>query len=117
LFFTKIYSYFCDNKITINNKQEIDFNIKIKQKRLSVLINNHDQKIKRFNFIVNSWPEHVYIEDLIINDRKVEIKGMTTDLNKLNEIKLNNQEKIIIQSIDSTYSGWSYLCDIWFSSS
>ena len=116
-FLIKIYSYFNDNKIIIDNQQEIDFNLKIKQKGSNLLINKHVQKIKIFKLIVNLWPEHVYIEELIINDRKASIKGFTTDLNKLNEIKLNNQEKIIIQSIDSTHLGWGYLCDIWFFSS
>jgi hypothetical protein len=115
--FIKIYSYFNEHKILIDNQKEIDFNLKIKQKRSRLLVNNHLQKIKTFKWIVNVWPEHVYIEELIINDRKASIKGFTTDLNELNQIKLNNQEKIIIQSINSTHSGWNYLCDIWFFSS
>lgn len=112
---SKVKTRTMNESVAMSAQLEYEFNEKIQSKRVSVLLKCHEDKIKLFNLLLETWPTGVYIEELTMNNHKATIKGFALEMRELEILSQKKYKKFIIQKLTAKHAGWLYLCDIWYS--
>ena len=97
----------------ISNVEQI-FHDDIAKKRKDLLIKQHNQKVDLISFLIDKWPEGLYIKEVDFSQDKVLIKGTSYNYEAIQDLMEMQNHSIVVQSLEAQKNKWDYICAVWY---